>query len=128
MRMLSNSFNRSQVAAFTATAVDYLVLFSLTELVHVWYVASVAVGAAVAAWINFLINRYWSFESASQKKMRRQVWRYIGVSAGSLLLNSAGVYAMTESTHVHYAVSVVVISVSVGWFFNYPLHRNYVFR
>lgn len=125
---LSNSFSRSQIASAIATAVDYLVLFGLTELVHVWYVASVAIGAAVAAVVNFLINRYWSFESASLGKMYQQAWRYSCVSTASLLLNSGGVYAVTEFFGIHYAFSVIVVSAIVGWFFNYPLHRYYVFR
>lgn len=125
---LSHSFSRSQIASAIATFVDYVVLFGLTELVHVWYVASVAIGAAVSALVNFMINRHWSFESASLGKMHQQAWRYAWVSAVSLLLNSGGVYVVTESLDIHYAFSVIVVSAIVGWFFNYPLHRYYVFR
>lgn len=121
------SFSRAQVASAIATLVDYFVLFGLTEIFGVWYVLSVALGAAIAAIVNFLLNRYWSFQAIHQS-WKQQAIRYGLISAGSLVLNTVGVYAMTETAGVHYALSVVIISVLVGWFFNYPLHRYFVFR
>lgn len=123
---LLQSFSRSQLAAFAATVVDYVVLFALVELCGVWYVAATAIGAFVGAVTNFLLNRHWSF-LVGDERWAGQAWRYAIVSAGSLILNTAGVYAMTEYLHVHYSISVFAVAISVGIFFNYPLHRYYVF-
>ncbi len=120
-------FSRSQLASALATLIDYFILFGLTEVVHLWYVSSVAIGAAVGAVVNFLLNRYWSFQ-ASHVQWHGQACRYTAVSAASLVLNAGGVYAMTEVFGCHYAVSVFVVSALVGLFFNFPLHRSYVFR
>ena len=121
------SFSRSQVASLIASLVDYGFLFLGTELLHIWYVISVAVGAFLGAVTNFLINRYWTF-NAGHVGMGPQALRYFAVSAISLVLNTAGVYLMTEYTHFHYAISVAVISLGVGFIFNYPMHRHYVYR
>lgn len=121
------SFSKSQVSAAIATALDYGLLFSMTEILHVWYVFSVAVGAFVGAVSNFILNRYWSFE-ATEGRVEHQAFRYSLVSVGSLLLNTFGVWGMTELFKIHYSISVVTVSILVGLFFNFPLHRSYVFR
>ena len=99
----------------------------MTEALHVWYVISVAAGALAGAIVNFLLNRHWSFE-ASHGLMRRQARRYTLVSAGSLLLNTGGTWALTEYGRIHYGISVVIAALAVGFLFNFPLHRGYVFR
>lgn len=121
------SFSKSQVSSAVATAADFTVLFSMTEIFHVWYVISVATGALVGAVTNFLVNRHWSFE-ATDGAIQQQAWKYAIVSALSLLLNTAGVWAMTEYLRIHYSISVVTVSILVGFFFNFPLHRGFVFR
>jgi putative flippase GtrA len=121
------SFSRAQVSSFLATILDYGVLFLCAEVFHFWYVIATALGAFSGAVLNFMINRHWTFEAA-HGHMNRQAKRYILVSAGSLLLNTGGVYLVTEFARVHYALSVVWVSLAVGFLFNYPLHRHYVYH
>ena len=121
------TFSRSQIAAGFATAADYAVLFGLTEIFHLWYVASVAVGAFVGAGSNFIINRNWSFK-AGGRRWHGQAFRYALVSGISLILNTYGVFAVTEYLGIHYAVSVLTVGLAVGIFYNYPLQRFFVFR
>jgi putative flippase GtrA len=124
---LVKSFTRAQVASVAATAVDFGLLFFLTEFLHVWYVISVAVGAAAGAVTNFLINRHWSFE-ATHGHWKGQAVRYAVVSAGSMLLNTGGTWAVTEWGHIPYGFSVVAVSIAVGFAYNYPLQRKFVFK
>lgn len=122
-----SAFSKSQASALLATLADWGVLFTLVEGLHVWYVAAVAVGSVLGALVNFLLNRHWSFE-ASGDRWHGQAARYTAVSAASAGINSAGCYALTDLLKFHYAASVLVVSVLVGLFFNFPLHRYYVFR
>lgn len=124
---LLGSFSRSQVSAGLGTAADYIVLFGLTEIFHVWYVASVAIGAFIGAVSNFLINRHWSFK-AGERGWHGQAMRYTLVSGISLILNTYGVFWVTEFLGIHYALSVLGVGLAVGIFYNYPLHRFFVFR
>ena len=121
------SLRRSQIAAITATIVDFSSLIFLVEIGHVWYVAATAIGAFLGALVNFLLGRHWSF-AAGHDGIHGQVVRYAAVSAGSLVLNSAGVYLLTEYFGSYYAVSKVITAVLVGLLFNFPLHRRFVFR
>ncbi len=124
---LSTSFKRSQVAAITATAVDFGSLVALVEWAHIWYVAATAIGATLGALTNFMMGRHWSFEAAGQG-IHGQALRYALVSGGSLLLNSAGVWGFTEFLGWPYPISKLAIAVIVGVAYNFPMHRRFVFR
>jgi len=121
------SFSRSQIAAFLATIVDYAALVIWVESFHYYYPLGVALGSLFGAVTNFFLNRNWSFE-ANEGNWQIQAYRYAAVSTGSLLLNTGGVYLVTEFRDVHYLVSKIFISITVGFFWNYPLHRFFVFK
>mgnify|MGYP003951118347 CR=1 FL=1 len=121
------SFKRSQVASVLATAVDFLTLVVLVEVIGVWYVFSTAAGAFLGAVTHFTLGRHWSFK-ATDKGVQGQMLRYGVVALGSLLLNTYGVYLLTDFIGFQYMVSKVITALSVGCFFNFPLHRHVVFR
>lgn len=121
------SFSRSQVAAFIASMIDYGLVFGLVELGHVWYVIAVATGAFAGAVSNFMLNRHWSFKAANDA-WEGQAFKYALVSGGSLALNTGGVYVATDGLRLHYAASVIVVSLLVGFTYNYPLQRYFVFH
>lgn len=121
------SLKRSQIAALAATAVDFGVLAVLVQFLSVWYVAATAMGALSGAVTNFLMNRHWAFEAADGH-WAPQGARYVVVSGASLGLNTLGVYWFTEALLFHYMASKLVTALAVGLFFNFPLHKYYVFR
>ena len=120
------SFSRAQTASITATIADFGFLVLLVEKGGVWYVWATALGALLGAVTNFVINRNWSFQSTSAG-LNGQAFKYALVSGGSLALNSAGVYAFTDGVGISYVASKAVTSLLVGVFFNFPLHRYFVF-
>lgn len=120
------SLRRSQVASLAATIVDFASLIFWVEIAQLWYVAATAAGAFAGAVVNFVLGRRWSFK-AEDGGIRGQAVRYAAVSIVSLVLNSLGVYLLTEYAGIHYAISRVVTAVSVGVLFNFPLHRCFVF-
>ena len=120
-------FGRSQITSFSSTIVDYTVLYLLNEVLHFWYLVGVASGALLGAITSFILNRHWSFE-AGGGNLQRQALRYVQVAALSFGLNVGGVYAVTEICRVHYAFSVLAVSLVVGFLVNYPLYRFYVYR
>ncbi len=121
------SFIRSQLAAFLATVADFLIVILLTEVFGIWYVISNAIGAFVGTVVSFLLGRYWVFVSV-QRKIQHQAFRYILVSAGSLILNTLGVYLLTENSSLNYIYSKMIISLIVGIGFNFVLHKKFVFK
>ena len=121
------SFSRAQFSSFLGTVADYSVIFISKEIFGVWYPVATALGAFTGAVVNFLLNRHWSFHAAHEH-FGLQAGKYALVSAGSLFLNVMGVVILTEVSRIHYAVSVILVSIVVGIFFNYPLHHWFVYR
>ena len=120
------SLRRSQIASLTATVVDFSSLIFLVEIGQVWYVAATATGALLGAIVNFILGRHWSF-TADHDAVHGQAIRYAAVSVVSLVLNSLGVYLLTDYIGIHYAISKAITAFLVGILFNFPLHRRFVF-
>jgi putative flippase GtrA len=120
-------FLRAQVAAFAATIADFSTMICTVHFLHLHYTIGVAFGAIMGAITNFTINRHWSFE-VGHLPLGDQAWKYFLVTAGSLGLNVLGVYLVTEHLHIQYFYSKAVVALLLGFFYNYPLHRFFVYR
>ena len=124
---IASLFVGAQLAALIATAVDFAVLAFFKEIVGVWYVTATAIGAFMGACTNFLLGRYWVF-TAREGKVEQQAFRYILVSAGSLLLNTGGVYLVTEYGGIPYFYSRIIVAILVAVSYNFLLQKNFVFK
>lgn len=127
MIQLLRTFIRAQLASVIATVFDFSTLVICVERLHFAYQYATAVGALLGAITNFLIGRYWSFR-VPQDSIRGQAWRYSLVAGSSLGLNVGGVIFFTEEMRLQYWQSKLVTSCLVGVFFNFTLHRLFVFR
>lgn len=126
-RSLFSLFFSAQVAAFLGTVVDFATVILLTELAGIWYVTSNIIGAALGAITNFLLGRYWVFES-TEKKIYNQAFRYFLVAMGSLVLNTLGLYLLTEYTSLHYVFSKIIVALIIAFTFNFFLQKNFVYK
>lgn len=120
------TFSRANATAFAATVVDVGTLAALVELAHLHYVPATSCGAVAGAITNFLLNKYWAFEH-KHGRLYAQGVRYALVSSGSLLLNTFLVFCLTEFAGLMYLKSKAIAAIAVGWGWNYPLHRYFVF-
>lgn len=123
----TREFSKASIAAFIGTAVDYVIFFVLKDLFGIWYVYANIVGAAFGAITNFLLGRYWAFE-AKTDKITHQAFRYALVSTGSLLLNTAGLYLLTEYTPLNSTISKIIVGILVAVTYNYLMQKYFVFR
>ncbi len=121
------SFFRYNLVAMLATTIDFLTLIFLTELVGIWYLSSTTIAAITGAFTAFLLSRYWVFVSL-ESKIHHQMLRYFLVAAGSVALNSLGVYTLTEFGEIQYLISKGITAIVVGIGYNYTLGRYFVFN
>lgn len=121
-----NRFMRFQVTAVLATAIDFIMTIFFKEAVGMHYSYAVGGGATCGAITAFSINRYWVFRSVEAHPIRQAV-RYILVAVGSVVLNTAGTYAVTEGFHFPYLISKTIVGIIVGFTYSYHLSKRFVF-
>ncbi len=60
--------------------------------------------------------------------MSAQVMKFVLVYAGDILLSAAGVYFLTHFLGLHYILSKLLTSVTLGLSYNYLLQKQFVFQ
>ncbi len=134
-------FIRAQFSSQFASISDFVITILLAKLFNVYYVYATFLGSVCGGIINCLINYNWTFK-ATDLKMRHVIIKYFVVWVGSIALNTWGTYLMTEALvqvpwlvkflH-HYVddlfiVSKAIVSLLIGYLWNYNLHRIFVYR
>jgi putative flippase GtrA len=120
------SFFRFQITALLATSIDFSVTILFKEILGFHYSLAVAIGATCGAVTAFTINRYWVFR-ALEKHPAEQAFRYMLVAAGSVVLNTAGTYLVTETLRSPYLVSKAVTAMVIGFTYSYYFSKRFVF-
>jgi len=134
-------FIRAQFSSQLASISDFVITILLAKLFNIYYVYATFLGSVGGGIINCIINYNWTFK-ATDLKMRHVVIKYFTVWIGSIALNTWGTYLMTEALMripwlveflKHYVddlfiVSKAIVSLLVGYFWNYNLHRLFVYR
>lgn len=120
-------FLKAQASSITATFFDFSTTIVLVEVFKLQPLLASVVGTVVGGITNFLVNRYWVFE-AVDSKVPVQAAKYVLVWAGSMMLNAAGMYIMTSYLGYGYVLSKVLVSLLVGFGYNYVLQKKFVFK
>jgi putative flippase GtrA len=120
------SFSRSTVTSLFTTALDFLTLIVMVEVLGLSYVVGTWAGTVVGSLSNFSINKHWSFE-AGRSPVGPQMGRFLLVQAGASGLHTLGVWLLTRFLHVPYLGSKTIVAVVVFLAWNYPLNRVFVF-
>ncbi|MBX0334275.1 GtrA family protein [Pontibacter sp. HSC-14F20] len=121
------TFLRAQAASLIASGVDFVMTILAVELVGLWYVTGTVMGTVSGGITHFSLGRTWVFK-ASDKTIPTQFLKYFMVWNGSLVLNASGVYMVTQYGGVNYIFSKVLVSLFVGFSYNYIIQKKYVFR
>lgn len=120
------TFARAQIASLVASIVDFWVTIILKEWLGFWYVSASATGTIAGGVTNFSMGRQWVFKSFN-RQAEIQLFRYLLVWMGYLILTTSGVYLLTHYTPMTYLISKVIVSLFMAISYNYPLQKKFVF-
>jgi putative flippase GtrA len=118
---------RHQIASLVSTAVDFGLMVLAVELLHLPAAIATLLGATCGAITNFQLGRHWIFE-ARHEGAGSQAVRYALVSGASAGLNALGEYAAHDVLGLQYLAARAIVAVAVSLFWNFPMHRHFVFR
>ncbi|MDD4970300.1 MAG: GtrA family protein [Paludibacter sp.] len=124
-------FAKAQVSAFIGGVLDYSIMVFVTEVFHVHYTISIAIGGIVGALVNFSLNRYWTFPTKQQRyehSAKKQLLKFVLVVANSIVLKSSGTYLVTTFLRMDYKISRLFVDLFVSIAINYNLQRYWVFK
>lgn len=125
------TFAKAQVSAFVGGVVDYGVMVFFTEVFHIHYTISIAIGGVIGAAVNFFLNKKWTFYSKNYRykhSFHIQFLRFVLVVINSILLKSSGTFLITHFLHFDYKLSRIIVDIIVSLGFNYILQRFWVFK
>jgi putative flippase GtrA len=134
-------FIRAQFSSQVASATDFLITILLANLWNIYYVYATFVGSICGGIVNCIINYKWTFKTKDCKK-QYVIIKYILVWIGSILLNTWGIYIMTEAISQNpwvqdklnpfidnlFVFSKIVVSLIVGFTWNYNMQRVFVYK
>jgi putative flippase GtrA len=127
VRLEVGRFLKAQVSSAVATALDWG-LMTILILVGVYYVTAAVIGSVAGAITDFSVKKWWVFDAARRSNIEGQAARYALVSGIGAALNAGLSYALVDGLHIHKNIGVIIGSTIVGFGWNYPMHRVYVFR
>jgi putative flippase GtrA len=119
-------FIKAQAVFILGSLADFSTTFLFVEIIHWPYLAGNFTGDIFGALTQFLLCRGWVFH-AERKKISSQIIKFIWVYAGNLLLSAAGVYVLTHFLGIHYMISKLFTSITLGLTYNYFLQKQFVF-
>jgi putative flippase GtrA len=135
------TFLRAQLSSQLASITDFLVTIVLANVFSLFYVYATFIGSICGGITNCIVNYRWTFKSMNVKK-RYVAIRYLVVWGGSILLNTSGIFLVTEllykipwleevSDLIYdnvFIISKIVVSLIVGIAWNYNMHRLFVYK
>jgi putative flippase GtrA len=120
------TYIKAQAALIAGSLADFLVTIILKEVFHCWYVEANMAGNIVGAIAQFILCRNWAFNAGNQK-VNFQIFKFIIVWIGNIILSAAGVYLLTNYLAINYIISKTIVSALLGLTYNYFLQKKYVF-
>jgi len=123
-------FIKAQLSALLGGVVDYLIMVLLTEIFHLHYTISIAIGGVIGAIVNFSLNKKWTFyskDTSYRNPISEQLMKFVFVVVNSILLKSLGTYLITAFLGFDYRISRIATDLFVSIVFNYTLQKLWVF-
>lgn len=89
----------------------YATLYVLTEFVGVWYLVSSIVAGSLSFGVNFLLQKFWTFQNYDTKAVPKQALWYAVMKFGLLLAGTASLYWLVEYVQVQYLAASAILTV-----------------
>lgn len=94
----------------TAAVVDFVLLYSLTDLIGFWYLYSAIMAYVASFFTAFFLQKFWTFRDSNLGRMKKQLTIYASIAVASLALNSIMMYFLVSILFVWYLAAQFISS------------------
>ena len=117
-------FGKFIITSLLITGFSIGLVYVLTDMVGLWYMASAVLVSGILATIGFIVNYLWTWR-IKDKEMKAIVAsrfiKYTVVGGGIALLTWGLLYVLTEFAHLWYIISLIivwVVGMAIAFFAN----------
>jgi putative flippase GtrA len=122
---LLHQFVRFTGVGFLSAVGHYGLLIGLVQLFDVGAVPASTAGALLGAWINYRLNRQFTFRSRAH--FSTAVPRFVLVAGGGVALNAIFMWIGVDLLRLHYLFSQLATT-GLVLFWSFCLHKYWTFR
>jgi putative flippase GtrA len=81
---------------------------------NLWYLLSSIFAYGIAFFVSFILQKFWTFNSLSKDKIRREVVFFLSYNIFGLVLNTALVYMFVEFLLLNAILAQIIAGLSVA--------------
>jgi len=108
----------------TTFVLDFGILFSLHGVLKLNLAASTAVAYWISISYNFVLNRYWTFDSREQESLMRHLTTYFALLVFNFLFTVTFVSIIGE--HINYIIAkALAVAIQMSW--TYVIYKDFIF-
>ncbi|OIO17102.1 hypothetical protein COT27_01690 [Candidatus Kuenenbacteria bacterium CG08_land_8_20_14_0_20_37_23] len=124
-----SQFLKYCVGGGTAFVVDFSLLYFLTDIIGIWYLWSATLSFVIAAFVNYLIQKFWTFKVTHKKTNRisKQFFAFLAVQIVGLFINNTAIYALVDQLDIYYLVAKI-IAAAIVLIWNFWASKKFVFH
>jgi len=127
-RIYLRQLSKFVVVGSLSAAINFLILYSFTEWLSVWYLISCILGFIISAIFNFLVNKFWTFNNLIKGKQAfSQLLKFSIIASSALAINTLIIYSLTEFVSFDYRISWGFACLIV-LFWNFAFNKSWTFK
>lgn len=112
----------------TSALINFVIYYSFTQFLFVWYIYSAIWGFCFSAIFNFTVNKLWTFRNKERgRRVVNQLVKFLVVIFSGLIFNTAIIYGLTELAGIHWLLSWV-FATGLVTFWNFSFNRFWTFK
>lgn len=102
------------ISGGTATLSNLIVIYLLTDLLHIYYLVSSGVSFIIAFLVSFTLQKFWTFNNPGLDVVHKQLVIGILVAGGNLVLNTFLMFIFVQHVGLHYLFGQLVTSAIIA--------------
>lgn len=118
---------RYVISGGTSVVANLVVLYSLVQILKIWYLTSAIISFCVSAIVSYVLQKFFTFKDYSTKGMHLQFSHFFLYALAMLGVNTTLMYIFVDVFGFWYLLSQVVIT-AITAFLNYFIFNKFIFN